>query len=385
MLLESLVLKNVLSFRELELRLGPLNVLIGPNASGKSNFVDSIDLLRSTARDLQAAIRRGGGIVEWIRKGGDSKSCEIRAEVAIEGFASERRDTLHELHLIAHGASAQVAYEQIWVSRGVQESVQLVHDSFLYSAPNSPGSRSKEESESVLPRAYSILSKLRDPVHHSELTELGDIYRTIRIYREWSFGRRSVLREPQRADLPNRELEEDFSNLGLVLNFIRQNPPKKRELLERLRDLYDGITDFDVSIEGGTVQVFFLEGDTKIPAVRLSDGTLRYLCLLVILCHPQPPPLVCIEEPELGLHPDILPGVARLLKEASQRMQLIVTTHSDIIIDELSDQPESVLVCEKGESGTTIKRLEAEALEHWLKDYRLGQLWMKGQLGGTRW
>jgi len=122
-----------------------------------------------------------------------------------------------------------------------------------------------------------------------------------------------------------------------------------------------------------------------IPASRLSDGTLRYLCLLSILCHPSPPPLICLEEPEVGLHPDILHTVAELLVEASKRTQLIVTTHSDILVSALSEQPESILVCEHDEGGTHMKWLEQEQLKEWLKKYSLGDLWLRGQLGGVRW
>src|SRR4030042_5600050 len=99
------------------------------------------------------------------------------------------------------------------------------------------------------------------------------------------------------------------------------------------------------------------EGEYKIPATRLSDGTLRYLCLLSILCHPNPPPLVCIEEPELGLHPDVLPNLALLMLSASERCQLIVTTHSDILVDALTEIPESVIVCEKQGGSTRMQRL----------------------------
>ena len=152
-----------------------------------------------------------------------------------------------------------------------------------------------------------------------------------------------------------------------------------------MKDLYDGIDDFNVSIEGNTVQVFFTEGDFTIPATRLSDGTLRYLCLLAILCDPEPPPLVCIEEPELGLHPDILPSLARLLREASERCQLIVTTHSEILVDCMTDTPEAVIVCEKHDGATTLTRLSAGKLKPWLEKYRLGDLWTRGDIGGNRW
>jgi predicted ATPase len=103
-----------------------------------------------------------------------------------------------------------------------------------------------------------------------------------------------------------------------------------------------------------------------IPATRLSDGTVRYLCLLAVLCHPQPPPFVGIEEPELGLHPDVLPGLADLLVDASSRTQLLVTTQSDILVDALTSTPESVVVCEMTDGATKLRRLNQEDLRPWL-------------------
>ncbi|HAD11108.1 MAG TPA: chromosome segregation protein SMC, partial [Saprospirales bacterium] len=239
----------------------------------------------------------------------------------------------------------------------------------------------------VSPSSFSIpsLSVLSQRRGLSVLTGLAETYERIRLYREWSFGRNTIFRKPQQADLQNDRMEPDFSNLGMILSRLRKDPKIKRALVDALKDLYEGVTDFEVIIEGGTVQVFFTEGDFSIPATRLSDGTLRYLCLLAILLDPTPPPLVCIEEPELGLHPDILPKIADLLVDASSRTQLIVTTHSDVLIDALTERPEAVLVFEKVNGQTKIKRLNKSDLEHWLKDYRLGQLWLRGEIGGTRW
>jgi predicted ATPase len=231
----------------------------------------------------------------------------------------------------------------------------------------------------------SILAHRRTPEVDPFFWYLSAAYGQIRIFREWTFGRNAVFRQPQAADARNDRLEEDFSNLGLFLNRLRGMPKAKNALLSALKDLYEGLSDFDVSVQGGTVQVFFTEGDYVIPAPRLSDGTLRYLCLAAILCDPEPPPLVCIEEPELGLHPDILPKVADLLVAASERTQLIVTTHSDILVDAMTERPEAVIVCEKHNHQTTMKRLDKEQLKGWLERYRLGQLWTRGELGGTRW
>ena len=192
-------------------------------------------------------------------------------------------------------------------------------------------------------------------------------------------------RDPQRIDVRPNPLMENFSNLGMFLNRLRQTPRTKANFIEKLSDIYEDLTDFQLNFEGGTVQIFFTEGDFAMPATRLSDGCLRYLCLLAILLDPEPPPLIGIEEPELGMHPDLIPGIADLLVDASSRCQLVVTTHSDILVDALTEQPESVVVCEKHDGRTTMKRLNQSELSHWLEKYRLGELWTSGELGGVRW
>jgi len=122
----------------------------------------------------------------------------------------------------------------------------------------------------------------------------------------------------------------------------------------------------------------------SIPANRLSDGTLRWLALLTILLHPAPPPVVCLEEPELGLHPDAIRLLGELLIEASKRTQLIVTTHSDSLVDQFTKIPEAVVVFEKQEGSTVLKRLNGKQLSSWLERYSLGQLWRTGEIGGNR-
>lgn len=172
-----------------------------------------------------------------------------------------------------------------------------------------------------------------------------------------------------------------------MLNQLEQSPDLRAQLLAKLRDADPAIETFSTRVLGATIQLFLHHRGLRsgVPATRLSDGTFRYLCLLAILYHPEPPPLVCLEEPELGLHPDLLPVLADALKEASQRMQLIVTTHSDALVDAFSDTPECVLVCEKHEGATQMRRLSAEEFGDWLRNYGLGQLWRKGEIGGNRW
>ncbi len=386
---------NLLSFgpETQALPLENLNVLIGPNGAGKSNLIEALALMRATPiaaqttsnADVRGVVRRGGGAQEWIWKGGR----DLIASVELVVNNPKGKQPLR--HVFAFGADAQgFRLQDEWVENESREGNQTEADFYYQFQGGNPvvtiaGQERRRLALSTLKLDSSILAQRRDAEHYPELTYLADSYEKWRIYREWAFGRKTVFREPQMSDMRKDRLEEDFSNLGLILNKFSLMPKTKAAILEGLRDLYDGVTDFQVNILDRTVQVFFIEGDFAMPATRLSDGSLRYLCLLAILCDPDPAPLVCIEEPELGLHPDILPKLADQLVAASERTQLIVTTHSDILVDAMTERPETVVVCEKHDGRTEMRRLKKDELAKWLEKYRLGQLWMDGQLGGKRW
>lgn len=387
MLLHSIKLDNFLSYggegQAVEMR--DLNVIIGPNGAGKSNLIEAVELVRSAPKDLLIPIRDGGGVRDWLWKGSPRTPT-----ATIDAVFSNPKGPQPIRHVIGF---TEINQQFIIVDERIETERPAPNHGrpYLYyefqnghGVLNIKGKNRNLQHEEIDP-VQSILSQRKDPDQYPELTYLGNILSKIRLYREWRFGRYTMARMAQKADLPNEFLEPDDSNLGLVLNRLQRDPLVKKKILNALYALYEGIDDYYVQVEGGTVQVFFHEGKYTIPATRLSDGTLRYLCLLAILCHPTPPPLVCIEEPELGLHPDVLPTIADLMKEASERCQLIVTTHSDVLVDAMSDQPESVLVAEKTDMGTTLTRLDAEKLQPWLEKYRLGQLWTRGEIGGTRW
>ena len=392
MFMHRIKLKNILSFgpdaQELELK--PLNVLIGPNGSGKSNVIEVIGLLRALPNDMSVPISQGGGGDYWLWRG-EKNASEAQLETVVEPTRSGQQalryllsfDTLfvpaitEEIVKAEKPRKGQVATECYLERRG---------DKVRLSYRNDSGGRSRRDlSERDFQSYQSILAQLKDPSQFPELTILGRELGLIKIYQEWSFGRNTPPRLAQKTDLPNQFLSEDGKNLGMVLNRLEGNAKAKKQFLTALRQLYHGIDDYYVQVEAGNVQVFLKEGNVPIPATRLSDGTLRYLCLLAILCNPWLPPLVCIEEPELGLHPDILPGLADLLREASERCQIIVTTHSDTLVDALTETPESIVVCEKESGQTKLKRLNKDELSHWLEKYRLGELWTSGELGGNRW
>jgi predicted ATPase len=388
-MIKSLTLTNLLSFgpEPTTLQLGRLSILIGPNGCGKSNLVEAISLLRSAPEKLVVPVRDGGGVIDWLFKDVNAKQVPIaRIEAVVE--RPQQSSLRYKLSFTGVAQRLEVTDERV-ESEYARQSEANPYFFFGYENGRpmlnlSDGNRRYLRREEIDPQR-SILSQRNDPDYYPELAFLAGFLKEVRLYRDWEFGRFSRPRLPQKSDLPNDFLQEDCANLGLVLNSFRRHPQAKKRLLEHLRRLYEGIEDVDVLVEGGSAQIFLLEEGRAIPATRLSDGTLRYLCLLAVLCHPKPPPLVCIEEPELGLHPDLIPTLADLLKEASEATQLVVTTHSENLVDAFHDDPECVVVCGKERGATTLQRLDKEKLKVWLDKYRLGQLWSRGDIGGTRW
>ena len=380
--------QNLLSFgpEGIDLELGPLNVLIGPNGSGKSNLLDVISLFQAAPRNLAAPVRDRGGIRDWIWRGSPGATAVLDAVVHNDAGQQPLR---HRLEFEAANQFFELVDERV-----ENEHPYVGQDKtyFFYRfQQGNPVIQVRDlDNQRHLERDQvatdeSILSQRNDPDSYPVLAYLSSTYRRIRLYRDWVFGRNNVFRHPQRSDVDRGALAEDFSNLGVFLNRSRQFPRTKADLIDGLSDLYEGLTDFELNFDFGTVQVFFQERDFAIPATRLSDGSLRYLCLLAILLDPEPPPFIAIDEPEMGLHPDLIHKIADLLVDASSRTQLVVTTHSEILVDALHEQPEAIVVCEKHDGQSTMERLDPSRLKVWLEKYRLGDLWTSGQLGGVRW
>jgi len=378
----------------------PLNVVIGPNAAGKSNFLEAFAILRATAHDLAASLREGGGIGEYLRK---ERSAE--KPFHLSAVVSDRYSTMSDVSEFLRYAIAVAQVNQrpevISERLGWDEKHSVNWDRQPFYELKNGGAMIRQRStgeswngaevtreirRTDLSPVQSILSQRRDPDLYPQLTYVADLFGSIAFFRDWTFGNRTKARAPQPTDLPADFLLPDASNLALVLHELQQRSATRQVLIEYLRRFYASAQSISTKLYGGTVQLFVEEGrDELIPATRLSDGTLRYLALLTILCHPSPPPVVCIEEPELGMHPDILPTIAELLKDASQRTQLIVTTHSDALVSALSDVPETIVVCEPSPQGTQLRRLDRESLSEWLDRYSLGEIWRMGEIGGTRW
>ncbi|MDR2006939.1 MAG: AAA family ATPase, partial [Acidaminococcales bacterium] len=313
-MIESIRLSNFLSFGSTDdIDLRPINVVIGTNGSGKSNFLEAFDLLRSAPTDITKPIREGGGVLEWLHKGGREAESASLDFLVRNPLPNARQEQLrYKVVFTADNRAFTISDESI-TSKPPEpghDKPYIFYDfcqgkSIINILDNNLQMRSLQRAD--IDMAQSILVQIRDTIHYPEITALAQEFGKIRLYREWSFGRYTAARLPQKVDLPNNYLEADGGNLGLALNFIRNDYSAKKRLLQELRRFYGNVEDYEINITGNTVQIFFQERGLRspIPATRLSDGTLRYLCLLAVLCHPDPPPLVCVEEPELGLHPDV--------------------------------------------------------------------------------
>lgn len=389
--IHSLKLKNFLSYGSQgeEIEMQPLNVIIGANSSGKSNLIEAIGLLKAIPTDLLAPIRQGGGISDFLWKG-DNQNPIAQIEATLDYV--ENKPLHYRIDFTVVGQKLEI------VEEAIEETYQFLGDydnNFFYRYQNGvpvlnmKNSIDKPRSQRSLPRetinlSQSIISQIKAPDQYPEITYLNNQFSNISLYRDWHIGRNSQARMPQRTDLLEYPLLEDGSNLGLFLNNLMYQIGT-REVIEKLKKFYDEAEELVAKLQGGTVQIFIRETglNQPIPANRLSDGTLRYLFLIALLLDPTPPPIICIEEPEIGLHPDILPTIAEMLVEASKRTQIIVTTHSDALISSLP--VESVLVCERDTTGTHLRRLDSNHLKDWLDDYSLGGLWRMGEIGGNRW
>jgi predicted ATPase len=393
--IRTLRLENFLSYGSEgeEIELQPLNVLIGANTSGKSNLIEAIGILKATPTDLPAPFRQGGGISEFLWKGGqENPVAKIEATLNYPQRAQNLRyyvnltSIVQRLELVDEAVENEQRYTgegDVYFYYRYQSGRPVLNINKMENN-GEPLKRSLRR-EDLIPD-QSVLSQRKDPDLYPELSYLSTEFSNIALYRHWQMGRYSEPRNAQKTDLPQHPLLEDGSNLGLFLNDL-QYKIGRRKLIEKLKKFYDPVEDLDVRIYGGTVQIFIREEGLiqPISANRLSDGTLRYLFLMALLLDPTPPPLICLEEPEIGLHPDILSTIAEMLIDASQRTQLIVTTHSDALVSALSEYPESVIVCERDKKGSHLHRQEPERLKKWLEKYTLGDLWRMGQIGGNRW
>jgi predicted ATPase len=389
--LQELLIEGLLSFGEkTHFKFGQLNILVGPNGSGKSNLIDCVRVFRNAPFDVQEAFK-DSGFEEWLYRGVNNQSG--RAFLQVTAKVPELPGGISHQVRLGPPLSSRAPLEEVISSAGA-ENAQA--DPYFVGSHRSEatlsflGTGKRRRQRKLGANEYdpfrSILSQIRDIGQYPEITRLASLYANFRIYSEWTFGRNSNLRESAPTGRSDTMLSESMNDLALALNGLEKTAAheKIRVLLQELKETY---LDYVTRILFGRVGLELVESpfDLPLPAKRLSDGTLRFLALAAILLQSNPPPLICLEEPELGMHPDMIRIVAGMIIDASTKTQLIVTTHSEHLLTALQDDFDALFAFDAGLAGSIVRRFSREEYKGWRQEHTLGELWTSGELGGNRW
>jgi predicted ATPase len=233
----------------------------------------------------------------------------------------------------------------------------------------------------------SVLSVYNAEADYPENARVFEALKSIQVFTDPLFGRSSQLRKAKSTALPRGNIEEDGSNLALVLNRVLEASGMRRRFTDLVREIYPHVDVVETDTADNRIQVLFVEKGWKTPASRLSDGTLRWVFLLALLLDSENHNPIILAEPDLGLHPDGLRALADLLKEASERTQVIVATHNVTLIDHFTENQEAVVfenreLANASLHATQAKRLDPKVLP---EKMLLGEAWQRGLIGGNRW
>ena len=342
--------KSIASIEKLPLR--PINIVIGANGSGKSNFI---------------------GVFEFLH--------EIR-EGRLRNYVTEAGGADKVLHF-GSKITREIYFDVSFAEGQWKLKLRPAADDLLY----------EYEEEARLgerPREPDYVAKTDDEVARWDEARKRVLDRLLRwrIYHFTDTSSSSPMRKTAKVD-DNRFLQPDGANLAAFLYLMREKHRDSYRLIIRTVQLAAPFfEDFRLDPTELNPEYIKLEwrhkkSDQIFGASSLSDGTLRFIALATLFLQPEQyrPSLILVDEPELGLHPYALGLLASLIRQASVTTQVIVSTQSSTLLDHFD--PEDVLVADRVDGGTTLTRLESDRLKKWLEDYSLGQLWEKNELGGA--
>jgi predicted ATPase len=334
------------SVRELRLKLRSINVLTGPNASGKSNLYNSVFLLaKAAAGGFAQVIAEEGGMpsVLWAgarksRSLGSGRMEPVRMHLGVktDTFNYELACGLPKLQgpiptsqfRSAFAMDPEVKEEHVWM-----DSPGGLKVTFFQRGPKGAWILDSDERltdySGELQPTESVLSQLREPHLYPELSALRTEMSRWRFYHHFRTDAESPLRHPQ-VGVRTPVLSHDGRDLAAALQTINEIGMSE-ELHEAIRQAIPGASlEIEHDEDNGTFAVLLRMPGLKRPlrARELSDGTLRYLCLLAALLSPRPPALLALNEPETSLHPDLLEALAQQMVNAARTSQLWVVTHS---------------------------------------------------------
>lgn len=351
-------LKGYKSISSLELNLNPINILLGGNGVGKSNFISIFSLLRNVHNgDLQNYVQKKGGADSLLYFGRQNTS-EISLAIFFKTKQGDENKFILELEVSQNSLfikSIRTAYKWSydWGEEKQYES-NVSESKFQYINSG---------------QAYWVNDRLKefDVYHFHDTSDTSPMKSMVNIN-------------------DNHRLKRDGSNLAAFLYYLKKIHPKFFKRIElTIRSIAPFFEEFILIPNRLNTQTIGLEWQEKnypevfFNAYHLSDGTLRFMCLATLLMQPKPPRTIIIDEPELGLHPVAINKLASLIRKASEKSQIILSTQSINLIDNFS--PEDIIVTDRKENQSVFRRLKSEDYSNWLEEYTLGDLWGKNQLG----
>ena len=355
-----------------KLTLGPLTVLIGPNGSGKTNFVGVFSFLN--------AIREGGLQRYVVKAGGADK---------VLHFGSRVTEKLH----VKISFKNEVNPNEVNPNEVVnQYEIDLEPNGADELVPSSEAAYFWKTLQYKRPYVEVIASEGREAGISRQYQDgipkyVREHLASWRLYHFHDTSAASPMKKI--ADVnDNRYLRPDGSNLAPFLHLLREkHEDAYRFIVNTVRQVAPFFRDFALEplrLNSEKIRIEWRhEGtDAYFNASSLSDGTLRFIALATLFLQPTKyrPSVILVDEPELGMHPFAVTLLAALMKSASTDSQVIVSTQSSLLLDHFD--PEEVLVADRVDGATRLTRLESSRLESWLEDYSLGQLWEKNELGG---
>jgi predicted ATPase len=397
-MIKSIKLKNFFSFQNAEIKFDTqTNVLIGINGSGKSNLLKAIKLLKEgISGNLKNLIYDTWGGFDAVCYKGNEKNSVISLEFKFDGkiineYGARFNEDLSYLINIHNVSGTNNYYIEEKMFRASKKEKQIFFVYFLKgsgvlfenkkkaSRPNKVSYRKKDPQELVL-------SQIKDPDRYLIQDAVCKAIEDIEIYDYFDTTARSVVRKPM---LPTSEkrLLPDGSNLSQMLNTININyKDQYNHILKSLNEVNDKFLKFDFHFIGGNIELMLEEKllNGSIPVTHISDGTLKYLCLLSIFFNPERGKFVCIDEPETDLHPDMIYNLTKAIKDTSTETKYLIATHSENVLNgfEIKD----VRVLEKdNENRTVINTYKENDFKGWYDNFMVGNMWRQGDIGGNRW
>ncbi len=376
-MIKRLKIEGYRSLKSIDWAPGPLNVLIGPNCSGKSNLLKALALLSHAAKGgfKRKVLQEGGtGAIVWDNeKEGHILFYFDADEIRLESGAVLKGPFSYSLAIERLAKSADY---KIYSERLLMGPASWPVESSPLGDSVTP-SLSEMKFSSVLKQEYG-----EGQYHFSNYVSNWQIHHDFR----------SDKSAPIRSDVVagfEKWVDSDGENVTRLLHTLYANNREfRRELSDSMRAAFGDEHEelIFAPTADGRVQMRIKWASLKKPqpAYSFSDGTLRYLYLMAILLNPEPPPLICIDEPEAGLHPSMFPLVAEAAMQAAEKTQVILTTHSPEFLSCFTEYEAeqggvaSVMYLKDGAS--QIKRLQGEPLSRWIKSYKLGRFMMSGEL-----